>query len=133
MRNFIKNISLALCSFVVVLVIIEITLKLIGWGQIVGFLPNEEWGYLMKPSQTASSYGHPVNINGLGLRGPEIDQKKREGVLRILFVGDSITYGGVKIKEEKLFCRIVEYLLNNNDDLRAESINVSAPGWSPQN
>lgn len=132
MRKLFINSTLIVGSFVVALAIIEVFLRLLGWGQLVEYSPNDQWGYLMKPSQTVYSYGHPVQINKYGLRGPEIEQNKKEGVVRIVFLGDSITYGGNMIKEKELFCRIVESLLNNNK-VAAEIINLSASGWSPRN
>jgi lysophospholipase L1-like esterase len=96
------------------------------------FVPSEKWGYLMKPSQTVFSYGQPVKINTAGLRGAEIKKHKVKGGLRLLFVGDSITYGGGRIREDQLFSRIVEASLNR-DGVPAEIINLSAPGWGPQN
>jgi lysophospholipase L1-like esterase len=68
----------------------------------------------------------------MGLRGPEVRSPKPAGSRRILFIGDSVTYGGGKIREEALFCRIVEASLNKNG-IAAEVVNLSAPGWSPQN
>jgi hypothetical protein len=96
------------------------------------FVPDPAWGYLMRPSQMVSSYGFPVVINALGLRGPEVSVPKRAGRLRVLFVGDSITYGGGRIPEEALFCRVFESEARPRG-LEVEAVNLSAPGWSPQN
>lgn len=133
MKNYFIKFSLLFSSIFILLAIMEIFLRLLGWGQIVAHLPNEQWGYLMKPSQTFYSYSFPVHINKFGLRGPEIKDKKRAGVLRILFLGDSITYGGAMIEEKNIFVRIVESSLRNIDKVQAESINISAVGWSPEN
>jgi lysophospholipase L1-like esterase len=49
-------------------------------------------GWEMTPSVTHYTYLHPVRVNALGLRGPEVEPK-RPGERRILCVGDSLTYG----------------------------------------
>ena len=52
--------------------------------------------------------------------------------MRIVFVGDSVTYGGGHIQEEQLFCRIVESSARR-EGKNVEVVNLSAPAWSPQN
>jgi hypothetical protein len=123
---------LALGSILVALVGIEILARLIGWGQMVEFEANESYGFLMRPSQTVYTYGHPVRINSMGLRGPEIQKPKAAGTTRIVFLGDSVTYGGGRIAESQLFCRIIE-ARGHELGLKIESVNISAPAWSPQN
>lgn len=119
-------------SVLLALGLMEAGMRILGRGQMMEFEPNAAWGYLMKPSQTVRVYGHPIHINSWGLRGPEVPRRKQAGTIRILFVGDSVTYGGGRIEEDALFCRRVEASLRRRG-MRAESINLSAPGWSPQN
>ncbi len=114
------------------LLLTELALRMLGWAQAMEFRSNPNWGYLMRPSQQVSSYGHAIQINSLGLRGPDVTPIKPSRTIRILFVGDSVTYGGGRIREEELFCRVVERLARS-DGLPVEVINLSAPGWSPQN
>lgn len=110
----------------------EIGMRLAGVGEVMTYRSDPRFGYLMQPSQRVSTYGDVVEINSLGLRGPELVEPKPRGALRVLFLGDSITYGGGRIREDELFCRRVESLAAK-DGLRLESVNASAPGWSPQN
>jgi lysophospholipase L1-like esterase len=112
--------------------IVECGARLAGWGDVVLFVPDQDWGFLMKPSQMVSTYGHPVQINSLGLRGPELQSPKPHGTTRIVFIGDSVTYGGGRIPEKDLFCRQVEARARDEGN-RVEAVNVSAPAWSPQN
>jgi lysophospholipase L1-like esterase len=86
----------------------------------------------MTPNQTAYVYGFPVRINSLGLRGSEPVRPKALDQRRLLFVGDSVTYGGGRIREEQLFARIVESQARQKGK-NWEVVNLSAPGWSPQN
>jgi lysophospholipase L1-like esterase len=49
-------------------------------------------GWAMVPGQTHYTYTHEVRLNALGLRGPELGPKE-PGERRVLFLGDSLTYG----------------------------------------
>lgn len=49
-------------------------------------------GWAMVPGQTHYTYTHEVRVNALGLRGPEVGPKE-PGERRVLFLGDSLTYG----------------------------------------
>src|SRR4051812_42635807 len=106
--RFRRRVLLLAASVVAGLALPEAAVRLAGWGEVVLFAPSDDWGFLMKPSQSASTYGHPVRINSLGFRGPELKTPKDPKTQRIVFIGDSVTYGGGRIPENKLFCRIVE-------------------------
>jgi lysophospholipase L1-like esterase len=93
---------------------------------------DPRYGFAMRPSQRISTWGNPVEINSLGLRGPELLDPKPKDVLRVLFLGDSITYGGGKIPEKDLFVRRIETLAAQHS-LRVEAVNVAVSGWSPAN
>ncbi len=53
---------------------------------------NSYRGWAMVPSETHYTYLHPVRMNALGLRGPEVEPKV-PGETRILTLGDSLLYG----------------------------------------
>jgi lysophospholipase L1-like esterase len=127
-----ENIAWAGSSVIFAILLFEAGARLAGWGQIMEFARSEAWGYLMKPTQTVWSYGFPVSINSMGFRGPEVTPGKAEGRRRVLFIGDSVTYGGGRIPEADLFVRVLETEANRQG-LPVEAVNLSAPGWSPQN
>jgi len=52
--------------------------------------PHRGWG--MVPGEDHTTYHHPVSINALGLRGPEVGTRQA-GELRVLALGDSLVYG----------------------------------------
>jgi hypothetical protein len=131
-RGLVFRLALATASVALVLGLAEIGMRIAGLGEVMTYRADSRFGYLMRPSQRVSTYGDVVEINSLGLRGPELLDPKPRGVLRVLFLGDSITYGGGRIPERDLFCHLVEALAAK-DGFRLESVNASAPGWSPQN
>jgi lysophospholipase L1-like esterase len=53
---------------------------------------NRLRGWEMVPGHLHYTYHHPVRVNSLGLRGPEV-LPKQPGELRVLCLGDSLTYG----------------------------------------
>jgi hypothetical protein len=111
---------------------LELGLRGVGYGGVVEYLPSPQWGYLMRPGQSVSAYGHPVHTNAQGLRGPELEAPKKPGTQRFLFVGDSVTYGGGQLRDEELFVRRFEARARAEGHA-VEAVNLSAPGWSPQN
>jgi len=62
---------------------------------------NEFRGYEMVPGVEHYTYEHPVRVNALGLRGPELAEKA-PGEVRILCLGDSTTYGQGVADEDTL-------------------------------
>lgn len=132
MKKPLLNLSLAVTSLLLLSMFVEVGARVAGWGETMEFVPNDKWGYTMRPSHTVRSYGYPIVTNRHGLRGPDFKKHRKENTTRILYVGDSVTYGGGKIPEADLFCRRTETALNESGR-RVEIVNASAPGWSPQN
>ena len=50
-------------------------------------------GYRNKPNQDAFEMDAPVHINALGFRGPDFEPERRPDSLRVLGLGNSITFG----------------------------------------
>jgi len=68
-------------------------------------------------------------INRFGFKGPEISRKKPAGVIRIMTLGDSCTFG----EFDKLsYPRVLERKLRKKG-LKVEVINAGVEGYSPQN
>jgi lysophospholipase L1-like esterase len=72
-----------------------------------------------------------IAINSEGFRGPErLDKDGRDGVYRILCIGDSVTFG-FNTDQDAPFARRVEDLLRTQfPSRRFEVINAGVPGWS---
>ncbi|MFB3789508.1 MAG: SGNH/GDSL hydrolase family protein, partial [bacterium] len=73
--------------------------------------------------------GAPVRINRHGLRGPDRNFQKREGVQRILFLGDSIPFG-LRVPYDDTFPNMVEVAMNQGSGATVECINAGIPGYS---
>lgn len=91
--------------------------------------------YVMDSNLSVNSDGYHVKIpsyhvetNSKGLREESFSAQKPEGVKRILFLGDSFTFGwGVNSSDR--FSDIVEKKLNNGSSKRHQSINAGIPGY----
>lgn len=85
--------------------------------------PAEGVGFEMIPDQQGFTFSSPVVVNSDGFRGPEI--RERGSVdLRILCLGDSITFG-VGVDESMPYPRQLEQLLLSRDESRTvEAINT---------
>jgi lysophospholipase L1-like esterase len=66
-------------------------------------------GYEMVPDTDPFTYQHPAHVNHLGLRGPDVPERARreplekaDSELRILCLGDSMTYGQGVADEETI-------------------------------
>ena len=106
----------------------EFALKsLTGMGRPVLFYEHPAFGYRLKPNQETWRFGGAhFKINNLGLRAAEDwDADKRD---KILFVGDSVTYGGNHISNEQLFSALAVQGLQG-----VKSGNAGIPNWGVEN
>ena len=93
------------------------------------FTSDDELGWRLIPGATGEWGGVPVRINAMGLRGPARSYEKPSGVTRILFLGDSVTFG-YRVANEDTFAHQVERRLRQlGHDV--ESINAGVGGYSP--
>jgi hypothetical protein len=124
---------LAFCSFLLSFAVLE---GLLRWRDVAdppAFENNPSFGYRMQPNQSVSPRGYRFHINNTGLRGRDVLMPKPTGIYRIAFLGDSITYGGGSVHEEDLFANRVASSLGSTQGRQVEAINISVPGWGPQN
>ena len=101
--------------------------KLTGLGRPVLFYSDPAFGYRLKPNQETWRFGGAhFKINNLGLRAGGDWDSSREG--KILFVGDSVTYGGNHISNEDLFSEVAVRGLAG-----FAAGNAGIPNWGVEN
>lgn len=104
-------------SLILIIFITELYLKSIGLGDPVRYDTNYIYGYAPKINQKKQRLdGAKVSINDFGLRS--IYDWNNNNKDKIIFIGDSITYGGSYIDDTKIFSHLVcetlkEYLCGN--------------------
>lgn len=85
--------------------------------------------YRLKPG-FADYGGHQVTINSLRFRGPEITEKKPDGVFRILCVGGSNVFG-LGLNDDETWPAQLEQELNVSGAVRFELLNAGACAYVP--
>jgi len=95
------------------------------------FVPDAELGWRPRPG-VKTEWGHVrVEINAKGLRGPEVAWTKPAGTLRILYLGDSVTFGFGLERVEDTYPYVVGAALEQQLETPVETVNSGVGGWSP--
>lgn len=95
------------------------------------FVPDRELGWRPRPGATAEWGYVRVAINAKGLRGPEVSWEKPEGVFRVLYLGDSVTFGYGVERVDDTYPYLVEAELEQRLGTEVETVNSGVGGWSP--
>jgi len=138
LSSFLKNITILFLSTIIVFIISEILIRRLDPLGINYFLETKNYFsdmieddlilYRHKPGITRKYQQECVSINSFGLRDSEID-KDKETTIRLLLLGDSVTFGwGVNQKE--IFPEVLERLLNQNSTTEIEVINAGVGGYN---
>src|ERR1700730_13282260 len=119
-----------LIGLVLLIGLTEVGLRYVaGLGRPILYEPNAEFGYFMQPHQYTRRLLATTATNSYGMRSPEFAREKPSGVLRLMFLGDSITYGTTQVDQNDIFVEKVRRDLVANLGRRIEDLNASANGW----
>ena len=91
-------------------------------------MPDSVVGYRLIPGKAA--WGRTVN--SLGFMGPEFPMRKPGGVFRIVFSGNSITFGEAASSEKTTYPALLEKAINERGEITApvEVINAGVMGYT---
>jgi lysophospholipase L1-like esterase len=96
------------------------------------FERDPDLGWRLRPGAEDRWFGTPVTINAKGLRGPELDYAKPPGTFRVLYLGDSVTFGfGLPDHEQTFPYRTGAALRSEMLAGAVETINAGVDGYSP--
>lgn len=107
------------------ILLLEIVLRLLGVADPILYERNEEVGYRLKPDQYSRYLGNAIAINSFGVRDPRPLKERDPSRQRVVCLGDSVTWGGICVKQDDLFTSIAERKLGN-----VEVINAGVNGYS---
>jgi len=108
---FKKNIFFLLFIFTVSIFFLELLLKIYGLGDPIVYETNMSYRYAPKANQSVVRLNKSkVSINESGLRSP--NEWRNNNNHKVLFFGDSVTYGGSYIDDKEIFSELVCYNLN---------------------
>ena len=96
-------------------------------------IEDPHFHHRLKPSETyhfsSSEFDVHIRTNRFGLRGPDPVLPKPEGIVRLLMLGDSMTFG-FPVQDHETFCVLVERGLKDRG-YPVEVINGGVSGYSP--
>jgi hypothetical protein len=114
--------------------VVEMTLRsVLGLGNPVLIAPDVACGYTIKPNQDIYRFFAHTHINDWAMRSDDVSASPAPGTLRILFLGDSISYGTSHIDQNDIFTEILHRELRNIAHRPVDVLNASAGGWAIAN
>ena len=130
-----KTLLIAIFSLAGMTLIVEIGLRLfLGLGNPPLYVGDEEIGYLLAPNQEIRRRGNKIKINQYSMRSDQIGEKKPQGSIRIMLLGDSIVNGGWWTDQKDILSESIETeLAKNFKSDRIQVFNASANSWNPRN
>lgn len=134
-RHRLRRLALgALVAAVVLLIAAEITLRAVwGFGSPILYRADPDAGYIVTPNQHVRRFGKLNVTNSVGMRSPEIAPHKPPGITRVMFLGNSITYGTSQLDQSQIFTALLQARLPAVAHGPVEVLNASAGNWSPFN
>ncbi|HUX44200.1 MAG TPA: SGNH/GDSL hydrolase family protein [Terracidiphilus sp.] len=105
----------------------------LGLGNPVLIAPDAACGYIMKPNQRVFRFFVHTYINPYGMRSADFQPVKPPHTYRVLFVGDSITYGTTRIDQSQIFTQLLDRSLPTVMHQPVEVLNASASAWAIDN
>jgi len=93
------------------------------------FEPDTELGWRLRPGARGVWGRTLVEVNAQGSRGPEVGYERSPGVPRILFLGDSVTFGFF-LEERDAFPAVARASLEKSLDRTVEIVNAGVGGYS---
>ncbi len=128
MKKSLLNLILTLISFLIGLILCEITGRFIGLGNPILYEIDPIVGYRLKPNQKVRRLKNKyINTDREGFRVSI--EKKDLNSKEIIFIGDSVTYGGSYIDNKELFSQLYCQISKENDYCLNGAIN----SWGTQN
>jgi lysophospholipase L1-like esterase len=126
LKKLLLQITLSILSVGVALLALELLLQVISYEVEA---PREHricenCSYLYEPIP------HAGRLNSFGFSGPETTLKKPQDTLRVLIVGDSVSYGS-GVEDKDTFPRVLQSLLHT--EKKIEVINAGVRGYTTYN
>ena len=91
---------------------------------------DEVLGYCNRPNQQAFTVEAPAAINSLGFRGPEVKLAREANDVRILGLGNSLTFGSGVRDDETYLAYANKKLKDKNPDRRIDILNAAIVGFT---
>jgi lysophospholipase L1-like esterase len=111
-------------------VLVELGLRFtLGLGTPPLLQADSTIGYLHQANQDIMRFGNRVRINGFHQRSDPLSTQPDSSVLRVLFLGDSVTWGGVLIDQANTYPEVFKVRAESACAMPVEALNASAGSW----
>jgi lysophospholipase L1-like esterase len=107
---------------------IELSLRLLGFGNPALLQADADAGYIFAPNQLVHRLGNRIEYNQFSQRSEKIDSAKPEATLRILMLGDSVLNGNNTTDQKETISELFEARLLGIKK-QVEVLNASAGSW----
>lgn len=130
------NIALLLLTLGMTAAVLEIAARFIFPAPLpwrhpqLRYRPDPALVFALQPNQRGFSADKAITINERGLRGPVIPYEKAPGVKRILFLGDSITFG-YGVRDDEMVTERVRALLAGAG-VPVETVNTAITSYNTE-
>ncbi len=94
------------------------------------FERDDDLGWKLRPGAVAEWGGVTVSINERGFRGPVVPYARTPGTRRMVYLGDSVTFGYRIARWQDTFPYLVGESLAARDSVPVETVNLSVEGYS---
>jgi len=133
-RNRLRLVLTVMMAFVMGVAMCEAVLRFgLGLGNPILIEPDTACSYILKPDQDVIRFSVHTHINHYGMRADEVPAQRALGALRLLFVGDSLTYGTTRVDQREIFTEVLRRDLPGMLQRPVEVLNASAGAWAPDN
>ncbi len=105
----------------------------LGLGNPVLIAPDPACDFILKPHQNVTRFFSHTYINRYGMRSEEVPATRAPHSLRVMFVGDSLTYGTGRVDQSEIFSEVVHRDLPSIVHEPVEVLNASASAWAIDN
>ncbi len=134
LRDLMRRTLVFVGSLVAALAIAEIGLRIgLGLGTPPLLRADSTVGYVFQANQDVHRFTNRVHINEYHQRSEALLSRPDSTFARILFLGDSVTWGGVLTDQSDTIPEEVERRLSRHCSKPAEVLNASAGSWSVGN
>lgn len=127
MKNILANTALVLVSVAVFIGALEFVLRITGIQRVKPYTPpiyqsnvNPDISYELKPSMKEHAFRSTITTNTLGFRSEEV----KPDTLKVVFLGDSITFGYGVEDEQALPAQVQKELSG------VQVLNAAVPGYN---
>lgn len=116
------------------LVLAEVALRLVlGLGTPVLLEKHPTIGYVFAADQDVRRFGNTIRINAHHQRNASVVAEPDTSTLRILFLGDSVTFGGTLADQGETVTAYLDAELQATLEQEVEVLNASAGSWGMEN